>query len=104
VITAAATISAATRFAGPGKESVEMTGGNEGGRPLTQTQPTKPNQPRPGSQVGNDVNRDQEDPVRDRGDQMSQKPSGRPDDNSLQDDEDGVGTTTNPGSEGATRY
>lgn len=79
-----------------------MTGGNEGGRPLTETQPTNPNQPQPGSEFGNDWNRDQGGQSLDREDQ---KPSALPDDSPMQDDEDGVGTTTKgAGNEGTTRY
>ena len=79
-----------------------MTGGNEGGRPLTQTQPTNPEQSQPGSESGNDWNRDQQGQALDREDQ---KPSGLPDDSPMQDDEDGAGTTTKgAGNEGTARY
>jgi len=81
-----------------------MTGGNVGDRPLTQSQPAIPGQPHPGNEAGDDWNRDQQDQILDRVDGTSRKPSARRDDSPLQDDEDGVGTTTNPGSEGTTRY
>jgi hypothetical protein len=82
-----------------------MTDGNERGRPLTQTQPTSPNQTGPGSESGNDWNRDQQGQALDREDQVKQKPSGLPDDSPMQDDEDGAGTTTRgAGTEGTTRY
>jgi hypothetical protein len=78
-----------------------MTGGNQGGRPLTETQPTNPKQP--GSQSGDD--RDQLGQNLERADEINRRPTGTPDGSPLQDDEAGVGTTTKPaGSEGTTRY
>ena len=82
-----------------------MTGGNEGGRPLTQTQPTNPDQAQPGSQAGNDWNRDQEGQNLDRHDEMNRRHTSTPDGSPLQDDEDGAGATTKgAGNEGTTRY
>jgi len=80
-----------------------MTGGNEGGRPLDQ--PTNPDQPQPGSQSGNEWNRDQLGQNIDREDELNRRPSSPPDNTPLQDDEDGAGTTTKgAGNEGTTRY
>jgi hypothetical protein len=79
-----------------------MTGGNEGGRPLTK--PMNPDQARPGSQSGNDANRDQLGQNLERQDEMNRRPE-QPDNSPMQDDEDGVGTTTKgAGNEGTTRY
>jgi hypothetical protein len=79
-----------------------MTGGNEGGRPLTQARSTRPSEP--GTQSGNDWNRDQLGENLERQEEMERRPDG-PDTSPLQDDEDGVGTTTKgPGNEGTTRY
>ena len=79
-----------------------MTDGNVGGRPQPETQPADPKQP--GSQFGNDWNRDQLGENLERQEEMKRRPES-PDNSPLQDDEDGVGTTTKaPGNEGTTRY
>jgi len=79
-------------------------GGNEAGHSMTQHQATNPKQP--GSQPGNDWGSDQQkrdQQKRDRQVETNRHPVGSPDDSPMQDEEE-VGTTKSPGSEGTTRY
>jgi hypothetical protein len=83
-----------------------MTGRNEGGQPLPETQPTNPGQPQqPGSQSGDAWNRDQLGQNLERQAEMNRRRTSTPDGSPLPGDDDGAGTTTKgAGSEGTTRY
>ena len=85
-------------------------GRNQGAQPLNKRDPNR-GQTEPGqgssSEMNQDRNRDQLGQVEDRedgGSTGSRSRTNRLDESPLQDDENGVGTTQNPGSEGTTRY
>jgi hypothetical protein len=85
-------------------------GGNQGGQPMNKRDPNG-GQTELGqgssSEMNEDWNRDQVGQVEDReegGSTGSRSRTNTPDASPLQDDENGVGTTRSPGSEGSTRY
>jgi len=84
--------------------------GIQGGQPMKKRDPNRgQTEPAQGSssEVNEDWNREQLGRVEDReegGSTGSRSRTNTPDESPLEDDENGVGTTHSPGSEGTTRY